>query len=189
LYLKSDGETSINMGHGERPFQETEFVMRELFDAIESTVTAYGPGALKVARRVGGTAFFPGGIGLWRGLEPSGQVPRYFPESPIMFLGHNFDKVAVLEKSYSRGIERMDGPTWLVLRRYLQMAKVDEADCFFTNVFVGLQPKRSIGTMVADDEYRRKCRVFLQKQIDRVRPRFVATLGKHAAEPIRSDSL
>ena len=106
-----------------------------------------------------------------------------------MFLGHNFDKVAVLEKSYSRGIERMDGPTWLVLRRYLQMAKVDEADCFFTNVFVGLQPKRSIGTMVADDEYRRKCRVFLQKQIDRVRPRFVATLGKHAAEPIRSDSL
>jgi uracil-DNA glycosylase family 4 len=162
--------------------EKTEVVVADLFQDMESTVTAYGPGVIRATRLVDGTAFFPGGIGLWRGLEPHGETPFFFPKSPIMILGHNFDKVAALEASWLRGIGLMDGPTWLVLRRYLEAAEVDKLDCFFTNVFVGLQPIRSIGNMVAAEEYKEQCRTFLHKQIKRVKPRIVVILGIPAAK-------
>jgi hypothetical protein len=161
----------------EERLEETSVVVADLFKMMESTVTAYGPGAVKVHRRVDGTAFFPGGIGLWRGLEPQGSAPSHFPRCPIMILGHNFDKVAGLDASWRRGVEVMGGATWLILRRYLETAKVDKLDCFFTNVFVGLQPDKSPGKVNAGEEYFEQCRDFLRQQIARVKPRLVATLG------------
>jgi uracil-DNA glycosylase family 4 len=154
----------------------------QLFEAMVCTVTAYGPGAVKVHRRVDGTAFFPGGIGLWRGLEPHGDAPSNFPQHPVMILGHNFDKVAGLEASWKRGVEKMGGATWLILQRYLEVARVDKLDCFFTNVLVGLQPVKSPGKMVAGTEYYEQCRAFLHRQIELVKPRLVATLGIRAEE-------
>jgi uracil-DNA glycosylase len=99
-----------------------------------------------------------------------------------MILGHNFDKVAGLEASCNRGIELMNGATWLVLLRYLDAAIVVKQDCFFTNVFVGLQPLKSPGKMVAGEKYYEQCRAFLHRQIARVRPRLVATLGSYSEE-------
>ena len=162
--------------------EATAVVAADLFKKMESTVTAYGPGAVKVHRRVNGTAFFPGGIGLWRGLEPNGDTPPNFPRCPIMILGHNFDKVAGLDASCVRGIELMEGATWVILRRYLEKADIDMRDCFFTNVLVGLQPLKSPGKMIADERYYEQCRTFLQCQIERVKPRLVATLGIPAGE-------
>ena len=137
----------------EEQLEETSVVVADLFEKMESTVTAYGPGAVKVHRRVDGTAFFPGGIGLWRGLDPQGAAPSHFPRRPIMILGHNFDKVAGLEASWKRRIEVMGGATWLILQRYLETAKADMLECFFTNVFVGLQPVKSPGKMIASADY------------------------------------
>ena len=162
--------------------EETCFVVADLFKEMDSTVSAYGPGAVKAHRLVDGTAFFPGGIGLWRGLKPYGEAPPKFPRHPIMILGHNFDKVAGLEASWARGVELMDGATWLVLRRYLDAARIDMTDCFFTNVFVGLQPVKSPGKVIASAEYYEQCRAFLVRQVERVEPRLVATLGVPAAE-------
>jgi hypothetical protein len=99
-----------------------------------------------------------------------------------MILGHNFDKVAGLEASWVRGVEVMGGATWLVLRRYLEAAKVEKLDCFFTNVFVGLQPVKSPGEVIAAKDYYEQCRTFLHRQIARVKPRLVATLGIPAIE-------
>lgn len=169
----------------EEQLEETAVVVADLFEKMESTVTAYGPGAVKVHRRVDGTAFFPGGIGLWRGLEPHGDAPPHFPRCPIMILGHNFDKVAGLEASWVRGVEMMGGATWLILLRYLEAAKVDKLDCFFTNVFVGLQTVKSPGKVRADKEYFEQCRGFLHQQVARVKPRLVATLGIPAEEQYR----
>jgi hypothetical protein len=162
--------------------EKTTIVVGDLFTKMESSVTAYGSGAVKVHRRVDGTAFFPGGIGLWQGIEPHGDAPSNFPRRPIMILGHNFDKIAGLEASHMRGVEVMGGATWLILRRYLDVAKVDKTDCFFTNVLVGLQPIKSTGEMIADDKYYEQCRAFLRYQIARIKPRLVATLGKPAKE-------
>lgn len=169
----------------EMRLEETSVVVADLFKKMESTVTAYGPKAVKVHRRVEGTAFFPGGIGLWRGLEPHGEAPANFPRCPIMILGHNFDKVAGLEASWVRGVEVMGGATWLILLRYLETAKVDKPDCFFTNVLVGLQPVKSPGKVIAAEEYFEQCRAFLHLQIARVKPRVVATLGIRAEEQYR----
>jgi len=119
-----------------RQLKESAVVVADLFREMELTVTAYGPGAVRVGRVINGTAFFPGGTGLWRGVQPRGESPSYFPASPVMVLGHNFDKVAGHEGSCKRGIELMNGPTWHVLLRYLERAGVEPSDCFFTNVFV-----------------------------------------------------
>jgi hypothetical protein len=159
---------------------ETADVVANLFTQMEATVSAYGPAAIKLTKRIEGTAFFPGGIGLWQTLKPRGTAPLLFPGAPIMVLGHNFDKVSGFEASRRNGIEPMERGTWLILRRYLQAARVDETDCFFTNVFVGLQPFKAIGEMKAGDLYEEQCRKFLANQIEIVKPRLVATLGKPA---------
>jgi uracil-DNA glycosylase family 4 len=169
----------------EHQLEETEVVITDLFQDMESTVTAYGPGAIKTTKRVDGTAFFPGGVGLWRGLEPHGDVPFYFPQSPIMVLGHNFGTVKQLERSWACGIEPMNGLTWRILRRYLEKANICKTDCFFANVFVGLQPIRSKGEMAGSEEYKSQCRAFLNTQIKRVKPCIVVILGIHAAEQFR----
>ena len=106
-----------------------------------------------------------------------------------MILGHNFDKVAGLEASWVRGVEVMGGATWLILLRYLETAKVEKLDCFFTNVFVGLQPLKSSGKVVAAEEYFEQCRAFLHRQIARVKPRLVATLGIPAEKQYRLSGL
>jgi len=165
--------------------EKTATVVSDLFAEMDSTVSAYDAGAIRATRRVNGTAFFPGGIGLWRGEMPDGAAPIWFPSSPIMILGHNFDKVAGLEASWRRGIELMEGGTWLILRRYLEAAKVDPLDCFFTNVFMGLQPTRSVGDVVSGDKYKQQCRTFLRWQLKRVKPRLVVALGIPAAEQYR----
>ncbi len=79
----------------------------------------------------------------------------------------------------------MGGATWLILRRYLEAAKVHKLDCFFTNVFGGLQPVKSPGKVIAGEQYFEQCRAFLHLQIARVKPRLVATLGIPAEKQYR----
>jgi hypothetical protein len=184
--------------------EKTEVVIDRLFREMESTVTAYGTGAIQIEaeririgaeRFVDGTSFFPAGIGLWRGDKPHGPAPEYFPQSPIMILGHNWGRARALAVAHRLGWDgRPDGsfgPTWRCLRGYLKAAKhlkadkVDETDCFFTNVFVGLQPRHAVGGMAVTEEFESQCRAFLCKQIEIVKPRLVAILGQDAAPQYR----
>jgi hypothetical protein len=59
-------------------------VIAALFVEMEKLVNAYGENARPICGRVDGTAFFPGGVGLWRGVTPQGEIPRYFPTKPVM---------------------------------------------------------------------------------------------------------
>lgn len=160
-------------------------IITDLFDEMKRRVTDYGTGALKIEDRIEGTAFFPGGVGLWRGLSPYGPIPIDFPSAPLMILGHNFDKVSAFRASCGRGIELMEGGTWLILRRYLESAGVDLEDCFFTNIYVGLQPVSSRGAMEASEVFKEQCRAFLHYQVEKTRPRLIAILGIPAAEQFR----
>jgi hypothetical protein len=169
---------------GEQP-EKTESVVGKLFEEMETTVTAYCPGAVKVGLRVEGTSFFPAGIGLWRDSEPRGKAPIDFPKFPIMILGHNWGTVRELKQAHRNGTDGMLSPSWKCLLRYLGAAEVDPEDCFFTNVFVGLQPEKSKGKMCASEEFKTQCRAFLHKQIETVKPRLVATLGADAADQYR----
>ena len=151
---------------------------------MRSSVRSYGAGAIEVGNQVDGTAFFPGGTGLWRGLEAYGKLPDEFPEAPIMFLGHNFDSVKGHKDSCTRGIERMNTGTWHFLIRYLAAAELDPAGGFYTNAFVGLQPKNANGTLYANEEFYQECRAFLIEQISIVRPRLIVALGQNAAREL-----
>src|SRR5665213_2310156 len=59
---------------------------------MDNVVLDYGDTDADGVRRIGepidGTAFFPGGHGLWRGILPHGPLPEQFPHRPIMFVGH-----------------------------------------------------------------------------------------------------
>jgi hypothetical protein len=67
--------------------EKTEVVTDNVFREMESTVTAYDDSVIRieterlridVRRFVDGTAFFPAGIGLWRGPHPGGDAPSIF---------------------------------------------------------------------------------------------------------------
>jgi hypothetical protein len=149
---------------------------------MEVMVRSYGPGALKVKGTVDGTSFFPGGAGLWRGTKAHGVMPALFPNNPVMILGHNFDSEKGHKGSVERGVERMSQGTWKYLLEYLELASLEPSECFFTNVFVGLQPVAAEGKMYASDAYYQECRQFLMRQIEAVRPRIIAILGADASE-------
>lgn len=177
--------------------RNTAEVIRNLFCEMESTVTAYdpikGPINIKEARQhigaegpVSGTSTFPAGIGLWRTEKPFGKEPEHFPRSPIMILGHNWGAVHELKDAHDLGCDHpLDRRTWKYLRLYLKAAKVSEADCFFTNVLVGLQPLQAVGRMNANSDFTKQCRAFLHKQIDIVKPRLVVILGGEAEDQYR----
>jgi len=146
-------------------------------------VTHYDDQAIKIAKRIDGTAFYPGGVGLWRGLHTKGPMPDYFPKDPVIMLAHNFDAELLFNDSVDRGIEKMDSGTWKGLLQYLSISGLAPERCFFTNVFVGLKPgRKSRGPYGGSGEHKKQCRDFLEYQLRRTCPCLVAVLGTPAWE-------
>src|SRR3954451_23113481 len=97
----------------------------------------YPAGVVPMSGRISGTAFFPGGSGLW--ATHAGQPLPPMPIGGVLVLGHNFDSEAGFADSLARGIERINGPTWGTLRKLFERAGIPMERCFFTNVFMGLK--------------------------------------------------
>jgi hypothetical protein len=154
---------------------------------MDELVVSYGAAdqAVRVGAAIDGTAFYPGGTGLWRGREPFGALPLCFPRSPVMLVGHNFDSVVGYEQSLERGIERLNGPTWRYLLQYLDHAGILPGGCFFTNALMGLQPVSARGAFSVSADFRAECRRFLQWQIDFIAPSLVVVLGNDALAEFR----
>ncbi len=158
-------------------------VWHALNENLAETVTNYHPSVTRLPTHtkdlIGGTAFFPGGSGLWRGDDPHGALPELFPEQSLMFVGHNFDSIRAFERTRARGGEA-SGSFWKTLRAILTAAAIEPEHCFFTNALMGLQPGSSTGPMPSTREYLDQCTVFLAKQIRVVQPCAVISLGKPA---------
>jgi len=153
-------------------------LLRQRMDEIVSDYDDADPdGVRRIGEPIDGTAFFPGGHGVWRGRNPHGALPTYFPERPVMFVAHNFDKVAGYQRSRRRGIESVTAATWKNLLAYLSVAGLTPEDCFFTNALMGLQPSKALGKLKTTPLFRAQCRTFLSEQIATVRPRLVVALG------------
>jgi hypothetical protein len=173
--------------------ETTHSVLRKLSDGMRA-ITAYPdvnmPGgfrSMEYARDrfrfqgyIDGTSFFPAGIGLWREKSPA-AAPEFFPESPLMILAHNWGAVHEFETAHINATDPMNSPSWECLLEYLDAARVGTSRCFFTNIFIGLQPDRSLGTIRASKEFKKQCREFLVQQIEIVKPCVVATLGQASA--------
>lgn len=163
--------------------RKSEEVVQQLLDSMCEIVTQYHETVKQtgvcVTDLIDGTAFFPGGSGLWRGGEKHGALPELFPDAPIMFVGHNFDSIRGFNKAHEDGGEP-DGQFWKKLLGILHGAALSPKQCFFTNALMGLKPGSSTGSMPGDSKYRKQCAMFLRKQVEIVKPKAVIALGVKA---------
>jgi len=135
---------------------------------------------------IDGTAFFPGGSGLWRGSGLKGALPEYFPDAPIMIIGHNFDSQDGYKNSKERGgASQLPHTFWGVLLGYLREAGLAPTDCFFANALMGLKPGSAVGKMPPSVDFERECLQFLDRQIRIVQPRLIIGLGGEACKRIK----
>jgi uracil-DNA glycosylase len=158
-------------------------VVEELLVSMRLFVRDYHPAVGKTGRTLNelirGTAFFPGGSGLWRGSNPFGQLPDFFPEAPLMIIGHNFDSIAAHATSMDRGGEAQS-LFWRILLAYLSAAAIRPDRCFFTNALMGLKHGSAVGSMPAVAAYHDQCQAYLARQIEIVNPSMIVTLGQKA---------
>lgn len=170
-------------GYQMEPKRKAEAVIVQLLKAMDDTVLSYHPTVVRtnstVEGLIQGTAFFPGGAGLWRGSQNFGEMPEGFPESPIMFVGHNFDSQLAYERSLSNGGE-VSGHFWSRLRGMLKAAGLCSERCFFTNALMGLKPGSALGPMPSVAGYKDECRAFLARQVEIVDPSTIVALGDDA---------
>ena len=97
----------------------------------------YPPGVYPTPRRLAGTAFFPGGAGLWQ-VEPGQELPP-FPVGGVMVLGHNFGLLSDFKpRPDGQDSENLNGATWRGIRDVLPRAGIALELCFFTNAYVGV---------------------------------------------------
>ncbi len=165
-------------------------VVQELLDEMSRIVSNYHPSVRLTGRSVeeliDGTAVFPGGTGLWRGDVCHGPLPQYFPESPVMFVAHNFDSDAAHDRSRNRGGEVEGSFFWTILRDYLKKSGIRPEECFFTNALMGLKPGSAVGPMPTVPGYEEQCGEFLSRQFKIVCPRAVIALGQKARNRVRA---
>lgn len=156
---------------------ETHPVER-LFERL-ATFGPYPAGVVPMTGRIAGTAFFPGGAGLWN-VRPGAALPP-MPVGGVMVLAHNFDSETSFERSLTRGVEHTNGPTWGVLRKLFGSVAISMERCFFTNAYLGLKAGSDpTGRFPgADDpDFVRRCQAFLLEQVQVQQPTLILTLGK-----------
>lgn len=163
--------------------RKSEEVVQQLLAEMQDIVTNYHPSvrptAPTLAGLIGGTAFFPGGSGLWRGVEARGPMPTMFPDAPVMFVGHNFDSIPAYGKAFDNG-GGVGSEFWRRLLAILAGASLVPEKCFFTNALMGLKPGSATGPMPSIRGYKEQCAQFLEQQVKIVRPLAVVALGVKA---------
>jgi hypothetical protein len=146
------------------------------------SVAPYPPGVEAVPERIGGTAFFPGGRGLW--MPDLMLAPPEMPIGKVMIVGQDFHSVRNYKKSLALGCSTRN-PTWRNLVRLLKAAGIRPGDCFFTNAYMGLRSgDRSTGQFpgLRDAAFIDRCRLFFLLQLKVLRPRLIVGLGKRVAQ-------
>lgn len=141
------------------------------------SVAPYPKGVLELPKPIQGTAFFPGGDGLYKELGP-----LIFPVAGIMVLGHDFHSEDGYKRSFKLGGERLTDPTWRNLLLLLREAQIPLNDCFFTNFYVGLREGTATTGVfpgAKDKAFVARCQSFFLKQVEVQRPKVILTLGGH----------
>ncbi len=143
-------------------------------------VAPYPEGVIPVPERIAGTAFFPGGSGLWQTSGSNAAPP--FPVGKVMVLGHDFHSEDGYRQSLAKRGENLQGPTWRNLLQLLYEADIGPEQCFFTNAYMGLRAgSNTTGKFPGayDHGFVERCRSFLAAQIAIQQPRLILTLGNY----------
>jgi hypothetical protein len=158
----------------------------EVLFAVMPEVEPYLAGVVRVPARMPGTAFFPGGAGLWD-IQPDRPLPP-MPVGGVMVLGHDFHSEDAFARSFAqrtavpataRSAHRRN-PMWRNLLPLLSDVGLPTERCFFTNAYMGLrQGANNTGRFpgACDPGFVERCRCFLLRQLSTQRPSVVLTLG------------
>ena len=143
----------------------------------------------RVKRMIAGTAFFPGGSGLWLGCSCSWYTPSDRPDMPegkVMILGNYFDTKTGYEESFENKGENLKCPTWQNLLEYLHCVSIPLKHCFFTNAYMGLsiigKSNRGPSPGLNDSRFVQGCESFFLEQITVQKPRLILALGEHSID-------
>jgi uracil-DNA glycosylase len=153
--------------------------IEELFVLLEQ-FESYPDGVIQIPGRIPGTAFFPGGLGLWN-TQPNAPPPPV-PVGGSLIVGHNFDSEAGFHRSFHHAGENLKGATWRNLLAFLKQVGIAPEQCFFTNAYVGLRAgNHAMGAFAGarDPEFVCWCRNFFLEQLRFIQPRLILTLGLH----------
>ena len=144
-------------------------------------------------RYMPGTAFFPGGDGLWKS-DPGVTVS--FPYQGVLILGSDFGDADSYDMRRERRREfphESDGPTWKNLPKLMKLAGIGPEQWFCTNAWpclregsraVGGKPpgaKAPPGAKDAFLEFTNRCVKFFQRTRELMRPRLIVPLGLEPA--------
>ena len=155
--------------------RRTKQVLTDLIAARQGIVRSYPQGvqetASTVERLLPGIAAFAVGTGLacdpWR---------DFFPESPILFVGHNWGNQRMLLKAQRLSGEG-DKVFWRRLRDFVREAGKKPEEVQVTNVLQGIKAGPAAGTMTTDKTFVGECLVYLRDQVRIVGPRLLVSLG------------
>jgi uracil-DNA glycosylase len=156
-------------------------IFERLWQEMRSAVSPFPEGIADVPEPIRGTAFFPGGLGLWLHENGLGESPI----GQIMIVGQDFNSEGVYEQARRDGTEVGSSATWKALQKLLPASGISLSQCFFTNLYMGLRKGGSeAGTFpgARDRRFVQRCLAFFIKQLEVVRPKLILTLG---VEPFR----
>lgn len=157
-------------------------VARTLWNEMEGMVAPFPAGVSAVPEPIEGTAFFPGGLGLWL-EEADGNCN--FPTGGCMVVGQDFNTVATYERARQQRSLVGSSQTWRVLSRLLIRFSIRPESCFYTNAYMGLRAAgRETGRFCGarDNDFVNRCAIFFSRQLAVARPRLILILGM---EPLR----
>src|ERR1017187_9606207 len=105
--------------------------VENLWHQMSAAVAPFPKGVADVPKPIQGTAFFPGGFGLWS--------PEDDPRGQITVVGQDFNSVRVYERALADRTELHTSTTWRELRKILAATGISPQRCFFTNAYMGLR--------------------------------------------------
>lgn len=126
-------------------------------------------------RTMEGTAFFPGGDGLWKSDD---NIDPVLPIGGVLFLGSDWGDAVSYEKLREGNAV---GSTWKGLLKIVTLAKIPLDQIFCTNAWPCLRAGgRAVGGTAPgskDPEFTERCKVFFLNTIELMRPKLVVPLG------------
>lgn len=171
------------IGKHDRLWEDThEIIVEEnpaeqLWRDMRSTVFPFPSGVADVPEPIRGTAFFPGGLGLW--LEENNPTAQ-FPTQQIIVVGQDFNSVGAYERAREIGTEVDASAAWRGLRELFLASGVSLDRCFFTNLYMGLRDGgRETGKFpgARDKSFVHRCVTFFNRQLVVARPKLILILG------------
>ena len=114
--------------------------IEELFELLDQ-FGSYPNGVIQIPGRLDGTAFFPGGWGLWN-TQPHELPPPVPIGGSLVLQGIILIAKPFHQRSLHHAGENLKSATWRTLLAFLKQVGISQNECFFTNAYVGSVPSR-----------------------------------------------